>query len=82
MGRLEEIKTRKANGEDLLHGDLTALVAAVEAVLALHQSYPAKKWNRWGDYCQECVDEWNEDLPYPCPTVAAIREHLPEAGDK
>lgn len=46
--------------------DVPALVAAVEAVLALHQrtiEYPE---------CKECGFE------YPCPTVTAIRDALGE----
>ncbi len=79
MGRLEEIKTRKANGEDLLHGDLTALVAAVEAVLAIH-TREADGYGGW--MCATCLDDERgfdpEREPYPCPTVAAIRDALGE----
>lgn len=58
--------------------DVPALVAAVEAVLELHQR------NRY-DECIECLstDEYGEatNVDYPCPTVAAIRTALGE-GEK
>ena len=60
------------------HQDIPALVAAVEAVLELHQR------NRY-DECIECLstDEYGEatNVDYPCPTVAAIRTALGE-GEK
>jgi hypothetical protein len=55
--------------------DVPVLVAAVEAVLELHQR------NRY-DECIECLstDEYGEatNVDYPCPTVAAIQSALGE----
>ena len=58
--------------------DVPALLAAVEAVLELHQR------NRY-DECIECLstDEYGEatNVDYPCPTVTAIHSALGE-GEK
>ena len=55
--------------------DVPVLVAAVEAVLELHQR------NRY-DECIECLstDEYGEatNVDYPCPTVTAIQAALGE----
>ena len=55
--------------------DVPTLVAAVEAVLELHQR------NRY-DECIECLstDEYGEatNVDYPCPTVTAIHSALGE----
>ena len=57
------------------NADVPALVAAVEAVLELHQR------NRY-DECIECLstDEYGEatNVDYPCPTVTAIHQALGE----
>lgn len=59
--------------------DVPALVAAVEAVLALH----AKQADGYGKWtCRECV--WTDEervggpVPYPCDTVITIRDALVE----
>ena len=49
--------------------DVPALVAALRAVLEMHAETP------YG--CAVC-EEQNWALPWPCPTVAAIRQHLGE----
>ena len=49
--------------------DVPALVAALRGVLELHAETP------YG--CAVC-EEQNWALPWPCPTVAAIRQHLGE----
>ena len=55
--------------------DVPALVAAVEAVLELHQ-------RNMYDECIECLstDEYGEatNVDYPCPTVTAIHQALGE----
>ena len=48
--------------------DVPALLAAVEAVLELHEPD--------GDYCGEC--SIHDFVTYPCPTVVAIRTALGE----
>ena len=49
--------------------DVPALVAALRAVLEMHAETP------YG--CAVC-EEQNWALPWPCPTVAAIHQHLGE----
>ena len=49
--------------------DAPALVAALRAVLEMHAETP------YG--CAVC-EEQNWALPWPCPTVAAIHQHLGE----
>lgn len=66
MDRLDEIKAR-LNEVGSHHPDVVVLVAAVEAVLALH----IENWDNPGS-CGNC--EWN----FPCPTVTAIRTALGE----
>ena len=55
--------------------DVPTLVAAVEAVLELHQ-------RNMYDECIECLstDEYGEatNVDYPCPTVTAIQSALGE----
>ena len=58
--------------------DVPALVAAVEAVLELHQQVGS---NQYPD-CVHCSDDFgNWPVAYPCPTVVAIRTALGE-GEK
>ena len=60
---------------DLLMLDVPALVAAVEAVLELHQPYITR--SAW-QTCNECWNSGTAEIVYPCPTVAAIRTALGE----
>ena len=60
---------------DLLMLDVPALVAAVEAVLELHQPYITR--SAW-QTCNECWNSGTAEIVYPCPTVAAIRQALGE----
>lgn len=55
--------------------DVPALVAAVEAVLELHQPYITR--SAW-QTCNECWNSGTAEIVYPCPTVAAIRTALGE----
>ena len=72
-----ELSADKADLEFIAHArtDIPALVAALEAVLELHQR------NRY-DECIECLstDEYGEatNVDYPCPTVTAIHQALGE----
>ena len=51
------------------------LIAAVEAVLELHQANPApKSWGVGAEVCGGCGGD--EFVPYPCPTVTAIHAAL------
>ena len=82
--RLDEIKARHAMANLLAVGevkvwdsmaDIPALVAAVEAVLELHQQVGS---NQYPD-CVHCSDDFgNWPVAYPCPTVVAIRQALGE----
>ena len=60
---------------DLLMLDVPTLVAAVEAVLELHQPYITR--SAW-QTCNECWNSGTAEIAYPCPTVAAIRTALGE----
>ena len=77
---LDAIKARADYAKWAVHSveDVPALVAALEAVLELHQR------NRY-DECIECLstDEYGEatNVDYPCPTVTAIQSALGE-GEK
>ncbi len=55
--------------------DVPALLAAVEAVLELHQPYITR--SAW-QTCNECWNSGTAEIVYPCPTVAAIRTALGE----
>ena len=83
MNRLEEIKAVFDSQGLVTNADIAALVAALEAALALHKpeggpSDPA--------CCPICVDElgmFADELgmfaeAYPCPTVTAIQAALGE----
>lgn len=90
MNRLDEIKARAdcyeatrtyehalCLCEQALIAHVPALLAAVEAVLALH--YPITR--RHGrQKCAMCSDDWAgfDPVTYPCPTVTAIRTALGE----
>jgi hypothetical protein len=63
---------------DLLMLDVPTLVAAVEAVLELHQPYITR--SAW-QTCNECWNSGTAEIVYPCPTVVAIRTALGE-GEK
>lgn len=57
--------------------DAPPLIAAVEAVLAIHKPMVSSP----GNYCKSCGDERLGEfllIDYPCPTVTAISEALGE----
>lgn len=62
---------RSEDAEFIAHArtDVPALVSALRAVLEVHAETP------YG--CAVC-EEQNWALPWPCPTVIAIRQHLGE----
>ena len=70
-----ELTVGKADAEFIAHSraDIPALVAAIAAVLELHQ-------RNMYDECIECLstDEYGEatNVDYPCPTVTAIQSAL------
>ena len=72
---LDAIRARAADGEPLRHGDLTKLLAALEAVLELHQPYITR--SAW-QTCNECWNSGTAEIVYPCPTVATIERALKE----
>lgn len=57
--------------------DVPALLAAVEAVLELHQPYITR--SAW-QTCNECWNSGTAEIVYPCDTVVAIRTALGEGG--
>ena len=71
-----EVKT-PADAEFIAHArqDVPALVAALRAVLKLHKE-DVHGWGPGESFCTECQQGYGLLVPYPCPTVAAIRQHL------
>ena len=71
-----------ADAEFIAHArqDVPAFVAALRAVLELHAPTPSDIYPH--DVCHHphCTDPTDqmEQSPWPCPTVAAIRQHLGE----
>ena len=55
--------------------DVPALVAALRAVLKLHKE-DGHGWGPGESFCTECQQGYGLLVPYPCPTVTAIRQHL------
>ncbi len=78
MNRLDEIKARGLDPEWAMYADddVPALVAAVEAVLALHKPVGGPSDPRCCPVCVDLSGEYAET--YPCPTVEAIRTALGE----
>ena len=77
---LDAIKARADYAKWAVHSveDIPALVAAVEAVLELHEP----EATGYGDWvCGACISagshDW-ESTAYPCPTVTAIHSALGE----
>ena len=75
-----ELSADKADLEFIAHArqDIPALLAAVEAVLELHEP----EATGYGDWvCGACISagshDW-ESTAYPCPTVTAIQSALGE----
>ena len=48
---------------------------ALEAVLDLHKE-DGHGWGPGESFCTECQQRYGLLVPYPCPTVAASRQHL------
>ena len=48
---------------------------ALEAVLDLHKE-DGHGWGAGESFCTECQQGYGLLVPYPCPTVTAIRRHL------
>ncbi len=76
-----------ADAEFIAHArtDVPALVAALRAVLEIHQDGgESQGYTDTGTYdfmphcCTECGSLGEYGVPYPCPTVTAIRQHLGE----
>jgi len=55
-------------------GVATDLLAALDAVLALHREIRSE----WGPVCRCCKTLWANSTPYPCNTVALINSALGE----
>lgn len=56
--------------------DVPALVAALEAVLEVHQHFEYSDSRGDGAGCNECRYDDGSHMEYPCPTVEAINEAL------
>ena len=55
--------------------DVPDMSAALRAVLKLHKE-DVHGWGPGESFCTECQQGYGLLVPYPCPTVAAIRRHL------
>ena len=65
------------NAEFIAHArtDVPDMAAALRAVLELHKE-DVHGWGPGESFCTECQQGYGLLVPYPCPTVAAIRRHL------
>ena len=66
-----------ADTEFIAHArtDVPDMAAALRAVLKLHKE-DGHGWGPGESFCTECQQGYGLLVPYPCPTVAAIRQHL------
>ena len=71
-----EVKT-PADAEFIAHArtDVPDMAAALRAVLKLHKE-DVHGWGPGESFCTECQQGYGLLVPYPCPTVTAIRRHL------
>ena len=71
-----EVKT-PADAEFIAHArtDMPDMAAALRAVLKLHKE-DVHGWGPGESFCTECQQGYGLLVPYPCPTVTAIRQHL------
>lgn len=71
-----EVKT-PADAEFIAHArtDVPDMAAALRAVLKLHKE-DGHGWGPGESFCTECQQGYGLLVPYPCPTVTAIRRHL------
>ena len=71
-----EVKT-PADAEFIAHArtDVPDMAAALRAVLKLHKE-DGHGWGPGESFCTECQQGYGLLVPYPCPTVTAIRQHL------
>ena len=65
------------NAEFIAHArtDVPDMAAALRAVLKLHKE-DGHGWGPGESFCTECQQGYGLLVPYPCPTVTAIRRHL------
>ena len=66
-----------ADTEFIAHArtDVPDMAAALRAVLKLHKE-DGHGWGPGESFCTECQQGYGLLVPYPCPTVTAIRRHL------
>lgn len=66
-----------ADAEFIAHArtDVPDMTAALRAVLKLHKE-DGHGWGPGESFCTECQQGYGLLVPYPCPTVTAIRRHL------
>ena len=71
-----EVKT-PADAKLIAHArtDVPDMAAALRAVLKLHKE-DGHGWGPGESFCTECQQGYGLLVPYPCPTVTAIRQHL------
>ena len=68
---------RDADAEFIAHArtDVPDMAAALRAVLEVHKE-DGNGWEPGGSFCTECQQGYGLLVPYPCPTVEAIRRYL------
>lgn len=68
---------RDADAEFIAHArtDVPDMAAALRAVLEVHKE-DGHGWGPGESFCTECQQGYGLLVPYPCPTVTAIRRHL------
>lgn len=58
-----------------VRADVPDMAAALRAVLKLHKE-DGHGWGPGESFCTECQQGYGLLVPYPCPTVTAIHQHL------
>lgn len=56
--------------------DHVAMLAALDAIAALHKPEVDRNWPNATEHCEHCCDEW------PCPTVRAIESVIDPGGSR
>ena len=86
-GTLAYVQPLEADAAFIAHArtDVPDMAAALRAVLEIHQDGgESQGYTDTGTYdfmphcCTECGSLGEYGVPYPCPTVTAIRQHLGE----
>ena len=55
---------------------LTAYLKALRAVVEIHEPETIESGSESVTICSNCNPQWFWELPYPCPTIQAIKKEL------